>query len=82
VLKHPNAATLEGLNEAWTAWTAWYNWHHSYKVPDQASPADRYIGRRVWTLLRGDRLTIECNREVIATHPVKTDYLDVVSRDN
>ena len=42
MLKHPDAATLEGLNEARTAWMAWYNWHHSHKGLDQASPADRY----------------------------------------
>lgn len=46
-----------------------------YQVPD------RYIGRRVWTLLKGDRLTIECNRESIAVYQVKTDYLEAVSRD-
>ena len=51
-------------------------------VSSTTGPPDHYIGQRVWTLLRGDRLTIECNREVIATHPVKTDYLDVVPRDN
>lgn len=43
VLKYPDAATLEGLNETWTAWMAWHNWHHSHKGLDQASPADRYI---------------------------------------
>lgn len=51
-------------------------------VSSTTGSPDRYIGRRVWTLLRGDRLTIECNRKVIVTHPVKTDYLDAVSRDN
>jgi len=40
-----------------------------YRVPD------RYIGRRVWTLLKGDTLTIECGREVIGRYKVKTDYL-------
>ena len=42
-----------------------------YRVPD------RYIGRRVWTILKGDTLRIECGQEVIATHGVKTDYLRV-----
>jgi hypothetical protein len=28
VLKYPDAATLEGLNETWTAWMAWHHWHH------------------------------------------------------
>jgi len=42
-----------------------------YRVPD------RYIGRRVWTILKGDTLRIECGQEVIATHGVKTPYLRV-----
>lgn len=46
-----------------------------YQVPD------RYIGRRVWTLLKRDLLTIECHREILATYPVKTDYLEAVPRD-
>ena len=47
-----------------------------YRVPDH------YIGRRVWTVLKGDLLTIECNREALATYPVKTDYLEAFPRDN
>jgi hypothetical protein len=47
----------------------------------QASAADRYIGRGVWRLLKGDRLTIESHREAIATCPVETDHLDAVPRD-
>ena len=47
-----------------------------YRVPD------RYIGRRVWTLLKGDTLTIECGREVIGRYKVKTDYLKAFPQDN
>jgi transposase InsO family protein len=41
-----------------------------YRVPDQ------YIGRRVWTVLKGDVLRIESGKVVIASYPVKTDYLN------
>ncbi len=44
--------------------------------------ADRYIGRRVWTILKGDTLRIECNRELIAEYRIKTDYLEALSRDS
>jgi hypothetical protein len=27
---------------------------------------DKYIGRRVWTILKGDTFRIECGNEVIA----------------
>lgn len=47
-----------------------------YRVPD------RYIGRRVWTVLKGDTLRIECGREVIGSYPVKTDYLQAYPRDS
>jgi transposase InsO family protein len=47
-----------------------------YRVPDH------YIGRRVWTVLRGDTLRIEWGKEVIATHQIKTDYLKVFPKDS
>jgi transposase InsO family protein len=40
-----------------------------YRVPD------RYIGRRVWTVLKGETLRIESGKEVIARYRIKTDYL-------
>jgi putative transposase len=40
-----------------------------YRVPDT------YIGRRVWTVLKGETLKIECGKEVIGRYRVKTDYL-------
>jgi len=40
-----------------------------YRVPDA------YIGRRVWTVLKGETLRIECGKEVIGRHRIKTDYL-------
>lgn len=36
-----------------------------YRVPD------RYIGRRVWAILKGDTLRVECSKEVIDTHQTK-----------
>jgi len=47
-----------------------------YKVSDQ------YIGRRVWTILKGNILWIECGKEVIAHHQIKTDYLKVLPQDS
>lgn len=47
-----------------------------YRVPDQ------HIGRRVWTLLKGETLRIECGKEIIATHRIKTDYFRVFPRDS
>lgn len=47
-----------------------------YRVPD------RFIGRRVWAILKGETLRIECGAEVIATHQIKTDYLRVFPRDS
>jgi hypothetical protein len=47
-----------------------------YQVPD------RFIGRRVWAILKGTTLRIECGKEVIATHEIKTDYLRVFPRDS
>lgn len=55
--------------------------HITYYGQDYPVP-DCYIGRRVWTILKGDLLTIECNREVIAAYPVKTDYLEMLPRDS
>lgn len=40
-----------------------------YRVPDQ------YIGRWVWTVLKGDTLRIECGKEAIARYRIKTYYL-------
>jgi hypothetical protein len=40
-----------------------------YRVPDA------YIGRRVWTVLQGQTLKIECGQETIARYPLKMDYL-------
>lgn len=47
-----------------------------YRVPD------RYIGRRVWTLLKGDTLRIESGKEVIASHRIRTDYLRALPPDS
>lgn len=40
-----------------------------YRVPD------KYIGRRVWTRLKGYTLAIECGGEIIAKHKIK-DFKD------
>jgi transposase InsO family protein len=45
-----------------------------YKVPDA------YIGRRVWTKLKGDTLFIESAKQVIAEHQIKHDRFDDPSR--
>lgn len=47
-----------------------------YRVPDH------YIGRRVWTILKGDILRIESGKEVIASCQVKTDYLSAFPLDS
>lgn len=44
-----------------------------YRVPDQYID----IGRRVWVILKGETLRIECGQKVIATYQIKTDYLRV-----
>ncbi len=41
-----------------------------YKVPDA------YIGRRVWTKLKGDTLFIESAKKVIAEHQIRHDRFD------
>ncbi|HCC68777.1 MAG TPA: hypothetical protein DEP99_02715 [Nitrospiraceae bacterium] len=41
-----------------------------YKVPDA------YIGRRVWTRLKGETLFIESGKKVIAEYQIKHDRLD------
>jgi transposase InsO family protein len=41
-----------------------------YRVPDD------YIGRRVWTKLKGEILFIESGKKVIAEYPIKHDRLD------
>jgi hypothetical protein len=80
-LRHPTAEDLELLliheeprKVMRTGHISYYG--QFYRVPD------RYIGRRVWTVLKGDTLRIECNREVIASYPVKTDYLAAFPRDS
>lgn len=47
-----------------------------YRVPDQ------YIGRRIWTILKGDTLRIECGKEVVARYRIKTDYLKASPTDS
>lgn len=47
-----------------------------YRVPD------RYIGRRVWTVLKGETIRIECGKEVIAKYRIKTDYLNALPQDS
>jgi len=47
-----------------------------YRVPD------KYIDRRVWTILKGETLRIECDGETIARYRVKTDYLNIRTRDS
>jgi len=42
----------------------------------------RFIGRRVWAILKGATLRIEWGKEVIATREIKTDYLRVFPRDS
>jgi len=39
-----------------------------YRVPDA------YIGRGVWTVLKGETLRIESGKDLIARYQVKTDY--------
>jgi len=46
-----------------------------YRVPDE------YIGRRVWTKLKGETLFIESGKKVIAQYQIKHDRLDE-PRDN
>jgi len=48
----------------------------AYRVPNP------YIGRRVWTILKGETLRIESGKEVIARYRIKTDYLKVRTQDN
>jgi hypothetical protein len=36
----------------------------------------------VWTILKGDTLHIESGKEIIASCPIKTDYLDAFHHDN
>ncbi len=47
-----------------------------YRVPDA------YIGRRVWTVLKGETLRIECGKEVIGRYRIKTNYLKASPADN
>lgn len=47
-----------------------------YRVPD------RYVGRRVWTILCGETLRIECGKEEIARYQIKTDCLKAFPRDS
>jgi len=47
-----------------------------YRVPDH------YIGKRVWTVLKGDTLRIDWGKEVIASYQVKMDYLKALPEDS
>lgn len=47
---------------------------HLYRVPEQ------YIGRRVWTKLKGNTLAIECGGEVIARHKVREARYEDIPR--
>jgi hypothetical protein len=47
-----------------------------YRVPDH------YIGRRVWTSLKGDTLTIDSGKEVIASYQIRTDYLKAIPQES
>lgn len=47
-----------------------------YRVPDE------YIGRRVWTRLKGETLTIEAGKKIIAQYQLKHDRLDLPIGDN
>jgi len=47
-----------------------------YRVPDA------YIGRRVWTVLKGETLRIESGKEVIGRYRIKTNYLKALPGDN
>lgn len=47
-----------------------------YRVPD------KYIGRRVWTVLKGESLRIECGKEIIAQYRIKTQYLKALPRES
>jgi len=49
---------------------------HHYRVPEQ------YIGRRVWTKLKGSTLIVECAGEVIAKHRVREAKYEDVPRTN
>jgi hypothetical protein len=48
----------------------------TYRVPG------RYIGCRVWTILKGKTLRIEYGKEVIACYRIQTDYLEAIPRDS
>jgi len=47
-----------------------------YRVPDH------YIGKRVWTVLKGDTLRIDWGKEVIASYQIKMDYLKALPEDS
>lgn len=47
-----------------------------YRVPDE------YIGRRVWTKLKGETLAIEAGKKVIAQYELMHDRLDLPIGDN
>jgi len=52
-----------------TGSVTYYGQH--YRVPDE------YIGRRVWTRLKGETLFIESGRKVIAQYQLKHDRPDL-----
>lgn len=57
-----------------TGTITYYGQH--YRVPDE------YIGRRVWTKLKGETLFIESGKKVIAQYQLKHDRLDLSIGDN
>jgi Integrase core domain len=80
-LRRPSAEDLELLliheesrKVMRTGYISYYG--QTYRVPDC------YIGRRVWTILKGDTLQIECGKEIIGHYRVKTDYLKALPQDN
>ncbi len=80
-LRQPTPEDLELLLIHEESWKVTRTGHISYygqffRVPD------RYIGRRVWAVLKGDTLRIECGKEVVATYQVKTDYLKAFRQDS
>lgn len=57
--------------------------HRPYQLLRAVLPRSRSVyRRRVWAILQGETLGIECGQQVIATHPIKTDHLRVFPRDS
>jgi hypothetical protein len=49
---------------------------HYYRVPDYC------IGSMVWTILKGNTLWMEWDREVIFTFEIEMDYLKAFTHDS